>query len=142
MRGQSVAVALLASLPSALVFAACSDDGDRPGNNGPTAGSGPSQGGAAGGAGLSGAYAIDLAAIVKTVNWTNSAYADPQAGFLAPFLGGQPDQAGRPVAGTFSMPGTDPQGEQQYSSAWTTYYAASPASASGVATRVDARTLA
>ena len=55
MRGQSVAVALLASLPSALAFAACSDDGDRPGNGGATAGSGPSAGGASGGAGQSGA---------------------------------------------------------------------------------------
>lgn len=63
-------------------------------------------------------YVIDLAAIVKTVNWTNSAYADPQDGFLAPILGQQPGQAGQPVDGTFSMPGTDPQGEAQYEAAW------------------------
>ncbi|MEK6975720.1 MAG: MMPL family transporter [Candidatus Thermoplasmatota archaeon] len=63
-------------------------------------------------------YAIDLAAIVKTVNWTNSAYANPQAGFLGPLLGGQPGEAGQPVNGTFSMPGTDPQGEALYEAAW------------------------
>lgn len=63
-------------------------------------------------------YAIDLAAIVKTVNWTNSAYADPQAGFLAPILGGEPDGAGQPVDGTFTMPGTDPAGEALYEAAW------------------------
>ena len=63
-------------------------------------------------------YAIDLAAIVKTVNWTNSAYADPQAGFLAPLLGGDATQAGQPVEGTFSMPGTDPEGEFLYEAAW------------------------
>lgn len=63
-------------------------------------------------------YAIDLAAIVKTVNWTNSAYADPQAGFLQPLLGGDPEGAGQPVEGTFSMPGTDPQGEFLYEAAW------------------------
>lgn len=63
-------------------------------------------------------YAIDLAAIVKTVNWTNSAYADPQAGFLAPLLGGHLERAGQPVNGTFAMPGTDPQGEFLYEAAW------------------------
>lgn len=63
-------------------------------------------------------YAIDLAAIVKTVNWTNSAYADPAAGFLAPLLAGDAAQVGRPVPGTFSMPGTDAQGEFLYEAAW------------------------
>lgn len=63
-------------------------------------------------------YAIDLAAIVKTVNWTNSAYADPQAGFLQPLLGGDPDSAGQPVNGTFAMPGTDAEGELLYEAAW------------------------
>ncbi len=63
-------------------------------------------------------YVIDLAAIVKTVNWTNSAYADPQSGFLEPILGQQPAQAGQPVEGTFAMPGTDPEGELLYEAAW------------------------
>lgn len=63
-------------------------------------------------------YAIDLAAIVKTVNWTNSAYADPAAGFLGPVIAGQPQQAGQPVPGTFAMPGTDPEGEFLYEAAW------------------------
>lgn len=63
-------------------------------------------------------YAIDLAAIVKTVNWTNSAYANPQAGFLQPLLGGNAGAVGQPVDGTFAMPGTDPVGEALYEAAW------------------------
>lgn len=63
-------------------------------------------------------YAIDLAAIVKTVNWTNSAYADPQDGILAPLLAGDAAGAGQPINGTFAMPGTDPQGELLYEAAW------------------------
>lgn len=65
-------------------------------------------------------YAIDLAGIVKTVNWTNSGIAqdDPQAGVLAPILSGEPDQAGQPRDAAYSMPGTDPVGALQYEGAW------------------------
>ncbi|HEX9816801.1 MAG TPA: MMPL family transporter, partial [Candidatus Thermoplasmatota archaeon] len=65
-------------------------------------------------------YAIDLAGIVKTVNWTNSGYfgGDPKGSILEPLLSGQPDRIGRPVDSAFSMPGTDVLGELQYEAAW------------------------
>ncbi|HLF16237.1 MAG TPA: MMPL family transporter [Candidatus Thermoplasmatota archaeon] len=65
-------------------------------------------------------YDIDLAGIIKTVNWTNSGYFGnrPQDSALAPILEGDPQGVGRPVDAGFSMPGTDPMGELQYESAW------------------------
>ncbi len=57
-------------------------------------------------------WGITLSSQVKLVNFTNTGVPGVRA----------PDPA------AFSMPGTSPQGSQQFSSAWTTYYVASPAS--------------
>lgn len=57
------------------------------------------------------AWGITLSSQVKLVNFTNT---------------GLPGVAPDPAA--FAMPGTDPVGAQQFSSAWSTYYVASPAS--------------
>ena len=70
-------------------------------------------------------WAITLESQVRLVNYTNTGIPGPGTGPTA-----QPIRAPDPAA--FSMPGTDPQGEQQFSSAWTTYYAASPASVRSV----------
>lgn len=56
-------------------------------------------------------WGITLSSQVKLVNFTNTGLP-----------GVPPDPA------AFTMPGTDPQGAQQFSSAWSTYYVASPAS--------------
>lgn len=66
-------------------------------------------------------WGITLASQVKIVNYTNTGVPGPGTGATA-----RPVRAPDPAA--FSMPGTDPQGAQQFSSAWTTYYVASPAS--------------
>ncbi|MEK6975651.1 MAG: MMPL family transporter [Candidatus Thermoplasmatota archaeon] len=57
-------------------------------------------------------WGITLSSQVKLVNYTNTGVPRVQS----------PDPA------AFSMPDTSPQGSQQFSSAWTTYYVASPAS--------------
>jgi len=65
-------------------------------------------------------YRIDLAGIIKTVNWTNSGYFsdDPRRGVLSPLLEGRPERIGAPRDEAFSMPGTDPVGAAQYQAAW------------------------
>lgn len=57
-------------------------------------------------------WGITLSSQVKLVNYTNTGVPGVRA----------PDPA------AFALPGTDPQGAQQFSSAWSTYYVASPAS--------------
>lgn len=57
-------------------------------------------------------WGITLSSQVKLVNFTNTGIPGVRP----------PDPA------AFAMPGTDPQGAQEFSSAWTTYYVASPAS--------------
>lgn len=59
------------------------------------------------------AWGITLSSQVKLVNYTNT---------------GIPGGVRAPDPAAFAMPGTDPRGAQQFSSAWTTYYVASPAS--------------
>lgn len=68
-------------------------------------------------------WGITLASQVKLVNYTNTGVPGPRAG-IDPTA--EPARAPDPAA--FSMPGTDLQGSQQFSSAWTTYFLASPAS--------------
>lgn len=66
-------------------------------------------------------YAIDLANIVKTVNWTNSGYAiqdDPSGALLDPLLEQDPSRYGQPRDEAFALPGTDPVGAVQYEAAW------------------------
>lgn len=65
-------------------------------------------------------YAIDLAGIVKTVNYTNSGYFgdDPQAAIAQAVLTGRLDRVGAPQAEAWAMPGTDPEGELLYEAAW------------------------
>ncbi|HJQ92859.1 MAG TPA: MMPL family transporter, partial [Candidatus Thermoplasmatota archaeon] len=65
-------------------------------------------------------YAIDLAGIVKTVNYTNSAFFgdDPQAAIAEAIVTGHLERVGEPQADSWSMPGTDPQGELLYEAAW------------------------
>ncbi len=64
-------------------------------------------------------YSIDLAGIIKTVNWTNSGFdpQDPQA-FLEPLVSGEPDRLGKPNPDAYSMPGIDEAGRFQYQAAW------------------------
>ncbi len=66
-------------------------------------------------------YAIDLATIVKVINYTNSGVAndDPQ-GTLAHILAGDfdPSKPVPPRLAAFSMPGTDAAGSAQYEGAW------------------------
>lgn len=57
-------------------------------------------------------WGITLPSQIKLVNFTNTGVPGVRA----------PDPA------AFSMPDTSPEGSQQFSSAWTTYYVASPAS--------------
>lgn len=57
-------------------------------------------------------WGITLSSQIKLVNFTNTGVPGVRP----------PDPA------AFSMPDTSPQGSQQFSSAWTTYYVASPAS--------------
>lgn len=73
-------------------------------------------------------WAITLESQVRLVNYTNTGIPGPGTGPTA-----RPAKSPDPAA--FSMPGTDPQGEQQYSSAWTTYYAASPASVRSIVSK-------
>lgn len=65
-------------------------------------------------------YAIDLAGIVKTVNYTNSGYFgdDPEAAIAQAILTGHLDRVGAPQPEAWAMPGTDPQGELLYEAAW------------------------
>lgn len=65
-------------------------------------------------------YAIDLAGIVKTVNYTNSGYFgdDPQAAIAQAVLTGHLDRIGAPRPEAWAMPGTDPEGELLYEAAW------------------------
>lgn len=66
------------------------------------------------------AYAIDLAGIVKTVNYTNSAFfgSDPTAAIAQAVLTGHLERVGAPRPEAWSMPGTDPEGELLYEAAW------------------------
>jgi predicted RND superfamily exporter protein len=66
-------------------------------------------------------WGITLSSQVKLVNYTNTGVPGPGTGATS-----RPARAPDPAA--FSLPGTDPEGAQQFSSAWTTYYVASPAS--------------
>jgi predicted RND superfamily exporter protein len=65
-------------------------------------------------------YAIDLAGIVKTVNYTNSGFFgdDPQAAIAQAILTGHLDRVGAPRSEAWAMPGTDPEGELLYEAAW------------------------
>lgn len=73
-------------------------------------------------------WAITLESQVRLVNYTNTGIPGPGIGPTA-----APLRA--PDANAFTMPGTDPAGEQQYSSAWTTYYLASPASVRSIVSK-------
>lgn len=66
------------------------------------------------------AYAIDLAGIVKTVNYTNSGFFgdDPDAAITEALLTGHLDRIGAPIPEAWAMPGTDPRGELLYEAAW------------------------
>ncbi|MGB0653187.1 MAG: efflux RND transporter permease subunit [Thermoplasmatota archaeon] len=65
-------------------------------------------------------YAIDMANIIKTVNWTNSGTfgSQPDQAILAPLLAGEPDRVAQPFDEAFALPGTDPVGSLQYEAAW------------------------
>lgn len=73
-------------------------------------------------------WGITLESQVRLVNYTNTGIPGPGLGPTA-----QPLREPDPAA--FTMPGTDPQGSQQFSSAWTTYYVASPASVRSIVSR-------
>jgi predicted RND superfamily exporter protein len=67
-------------------------------------------------------YAIDLAGIVKLINYTNSGVAndDPQSA-ITPLSNGEVPNPAQPVpprAAAYSMPGTDAAGSAQYEGAW------------------------
>ncbi|MEK6986018.1 MAG: MMPL family transporter [Candidatus Thermoplasmatota archaeon] len=72
------------------------------------------------------AWAITLESQVRLVNYTNTGIPGPSTAYDAP-----PVRA--PDAAAFTMPGTDRQGAQQYSAAWTTYFLSSPASVRSIA---------
>ncbi|MHB1262101.1 MAG: efflux RND transporter permease subunit [Thermoplasmatota archaeon] len=65
-------------------------------------------------------YAIDLAGIVKTVNYTNSAFFgdDPQSAIAQAIVTGHLERVGAPRPEAWTMPGSDPQGELLYEAAW------------------------
>ncbi|HUR25616.1 MAG TPA: MMPL family transporter [Candidatus Thermoplasmatota archaeon] len=65
-------------------------------------------------------HAIDLAGLVKTVNYTNSAFFgdDPQAAIAQAVATGHLERVGEPRPEAWAMPGTDPQGEVLYEAAW------------------------
>ncbi len=66
-------------------------------------------------------YAIDLASIVKLINYTNSGVAnDDPEGLLAGIISGERDPATplQPRLESYSLPGTDPIGAAQYEGAW------------------------
>lgn len=67
-------------------------------------------------------YSIDLANIVKSINYTNSGFAqDDPMDVLGPLLAGQAPDPTRPLPPrdeAFALPGTDPQGEVMYEGAW------------------------
>jgi predicted RND superfamily exporter protein len=65
-------------------------------------------------------YAIDLAGIIKTVNYTNSAFFgdDPQTAIAQAIVSGHLERVGAPRPDSWTMPGTDPQGELLYEAAW------------------------
>ena len=65
-------------------------------------------------------YAIDLAGIVKTVNYTNSAFFgdDPQAAIAQALATGHLERIGEPRPESWRMPGNDPEGELLYEAAW------------------------
>ncbi|MEA3203340.1 MAG: uncharacterized protein QOI63_1015, partial [Thermoplasmata archaeon] len=73
-------------------------------------------------------WAITLESQVRLVNYTNTGVPGAGVGPTA-----KPAQAPDPKA--FSMPGTDPEGERQYASAWTTYFVASPASVRSIVSK-------
>jgi predicted RND superfamily exporter protein len=73
-------------------------------------------------------WAITLESQVRLVNYTNTGVPGPGAGPTS-----VPLRA--PDAGAFTMPGTDPAGERQYASDWTTYYLASPASVRSIVSK-------
>lgn len=73
-------------------------------------------------------WAITLESQVRLVNYTNTGVPGPGVGPTAVPL--QP-----PDPDAFTMPGTDPAGEQQYASDWTTYYMASPASVRSIVSK-------
>lgn len=61
-------------------------------------------------------YQIDLANIIKVVNWTNSGYdiSDPEAAILYPVLSEEPQRIGQPRDEAFSLPDTSPKGSFLY----------------------------
>jgi predicted RND superfamily exporter protein len=73
-------------------------------------------------------WAITLESQVRLVNYTNTGIPGASTGYDA-----EPIREPDPAA--FSMPGTDPQGAMQYSAAWTTYYASSPASVRSIVSK-------
>lgn len=73
-------------------------------------------------------WAITLESQVRLVNYTNTGIPGPGTGYDAQAIQ-DPDPA------AFAMPGTDPQGAFEYSSAWATYYAASPASVRSIVSK-------
>lgn len=73
-------------------------------------------------------WAITLESQVRLVNYTNTGVPGPGVGPTAVPLRS-------PDPGAFTMPGTDPAGEQQYASDWTTYYMASPASVRSIVSK-------
>jgi predicted RND superfamily exporter protein len=64
-------------------------------------------------------WGITLSSQVKLVNYTNTGVPGART----------PDPA------SFTLPGTDPQGEMQFASAWNTYYVASPASVRSIVSK-------
>jgi predicted RND superfamily exporter protein len=73
-------------------------------------------------------WAITLESQVRLVNYTNTGVPGPGVGPTA-----KPLRA--PDTAAFAMPGTDPQGEAQFSSDWTAYYLASPASVRSIVSK-------
>lgn len=65
-------------------------------------------------------YEIDLANIVKLVNWTNSGYdvSEPEPALLNPILNGDLEQIGAPRDEAFSLPDTSLKGEILYEAAY------------------------
>ncbi|HLF16289.1 MAG TPA: MMPL family transporter, partial [Candidatus Thermoplasmatota archaeon] len=66
-------------------------------------------------------WGITLSSQIKLVNYTNTGVPGPGPSATATAL-----RAPDPSA--FAMPGTDPEGEMQFATAWNTYFMASPAS--------------
>lgn len=89
-------------------------------------------------------YAIDLANIIKSVNWTNSGYdvSDPEGAVIDPVANADPTRLGAPRDEAFSLPGTSRDQELLYEAAFQGALAADDSISDAVAETLQAgRTL-